>query len=148
VGYQVPTVTNEETSMTIAPNPLYPERQAQNFEGQMAPSIPSNKGPLRFEEGIATDTDVPNDFARGAYFDPSFAPSRINHNNPEMVFKRAEDTLAARAHVGSSTWIEAPAMLGDFVQGASSGQTLPQFEQVMNPLTSRQKRPAPTVIRD
>ena len=134
--------------MSLAPNPLYPERGAQSYQGQMGPNIPGNKGSLRFEEGVATDTDVPNDFARGAYFDPSFAPGRINHNNSEMVFKRAEDTLAARAHVGSSTWIEAPAMLGDFVQGANAGQTMPQFETVMNPLTARMNRPAATVILD
>jgi len=132
----------------LAPNPLYPERAAQSYAGQMGPSIPGNKGSLRFEEGVATDTDVPNDFARGAYFDTTFAESRINHNNPEMVFKRAEDTLRARAHVGSSTWIEAPAMLGDFVTGANSGQTMPEFEVVTNPLTSHQRRSAPTVIVD
>ena len=134
--------------MSLAPNPLYPERGAQSYQAQAGPNIPGNQGPQRFEEGIATDTDVPNDFARGAFFDTSFAPNRINHNNPEMVFKRAEETLAARAHVGSSTWIEAPAMLGDFVQGASSGQTLPEFETVLNPMDRSQQRPAPTVIYD
>lgn len=134
--------------MSLAPNPLYPERGAQNYQAQQGPNIPGNKGSLRFEEGVATDTDVPNDFARGAYFDTGFAPGRINHNNPEMVFKRAEDTLRARAHVGSSTWIDAGPMLGDFVMGANSGQTMPQFETVMNPLTSRQNRPAATVVLD
>lgn len=134
--------------MTIAPNPLYPERAAQSYATQAAPNIPGNQGPQRFEEGVATDTDVPNDFARGAFFDPTFAPGRINHNNPEMVFKRAEDTLAARAHVGSSTWIEAPALLGDFVQGSNSGQTMPQFETVQNPMDRSQQRPAATVIYD
>jgi hypothetical protein len=133
--------------MTIAPNPLYPERGAQAFQAQVGPSIPGNKGPLRFEEGVATDTDVPNDFARGAYFDTTFAPGRINHNNPEMVFKHADETMRARAHVGSSSWIEAPAMLGDFVQGANSGQTMPVFERVFNP-ESRQYRTAPTVVFD
>ena len=27
------------------------------------------RGPLRFEEGVATDTDIPNDFGLGAYGD-------------------------------------------------------------------------------
>ena len=27
------------------------------------------RGPLRFEEGVATDTDIPNDFGMGAYGD-------------------------------------------------------------------------------
>lgn len=133
--------------MTLAPNPLYAERQSQAYEAQLAPSIPGNKGSLRFEEGLATYTDIPSDFARGAFFDTTFAPGRINHNNPEMVFKRADETLRARAHVGSSTWIEAPAMLGDFVQGANSGQTMPEFDTVQNP-EYRQGRMAPTVVLD
>lgn len=133
--------------MTLAPNPLYPERQAQHYEGQMGPAIPGNKGSLRFEEGVATDTDVPSDFARGAYFDTTFAPGRLNHNNPEGVFKRPEDTLRARAHVGSSTWIEAPALLGDFVQGAHSGQGMPQFEMAYGD-QYRNQRSAPTVVLD
>jgi hypothetical protein len=36
--------------------------------------------------------------------------------------------MRERAHVGSSTWIEAPTMLNDFVIGASIGQTPAQFE--------------------
>lgn len=131
----------------IAPNPMYPERQAQSYQRQGAPDIPGNQGPQRFEEGIATDTDVPNDFARGAYFDTTFAPGRINHNNPEMVFKHADETMRARAHVGSTTWISAPQMLGDFVHGSQAGYGLPQFERVFNP-EARQYRRAPTVVLD
>jgi len=133
--------------MTISPNPLYPERTGQGFDQSVAPSIPGNRGPLRFEEGVATDTDVPSDFARGAYFDTTFSPTRLNHNNPEMVFKRAEETLRARAHVGSSTWIEAPAMLSDFVVGAQSGQSMPHWETASNP-EYRQARMAPNVVLD
>lgn len=131
----------------IAPNPLYPERQGQYFDRQMGPNIPGNQGPQRFEEGVATDTDVPNDFSRGAYFDTSFAPGRINHNNPEMVFKHADETMRARAHVGSSTWIEAPLMLGDFVDGTQAGYGMPQYERVFNP-EQRQYRRAATVVLD
>ena len=29
----------------------------------------TRRGPLRFEEGVATDTDIPNDFGLGAYGD-------------------------------------------------------------------------------
>lgn len=133
--------------MNIAPNPLYPERAAQWYQAQMGPNLPGNKGPLRFEEGVATDTDVPNDFARGAYYDTTFSPTRVNHNNREMVFKYPEETMAARAHVGSSTWILAPMMLGDFVDGTQGGYGPPQFERVFNP-EFRQYRRAATVVHD
>lgn len=133
--------------MTIAPNPLYPERAPQAFEVSYAGNPAGNRGDMRFEEGIGTDTDVPNDFVRGAFIDTTNAPGRINHNNPEMVYKYPEETMAERAHVGSSTWIEAPAMLSDFVAGASAGQTPPQFEMIIVPGGYMYRR-APTVITD
>lgn len=133
--------------MTIAPNPLYPERAAQFFDRSMAPSIPGNRGSLRHEEGVATDTDVPSDFARGAFYDTTFAPGRLNHNNPDMVYKHADETMRERAHVGSASWVEAPTVLSDFVQGASAGQTMPTFERVMNPGTIQARR-SQTLVTD
>ena len=135
--------------MTVSPAPMFPEtgRNEIMFEGEYAPSIPGNKGPLRFEEGIATDTDVPNDFAKGAYEDTAPSSMRMNHNNPEMFYKYAEETMRERAHVGSSSWIEAPAMLGDFVQGSMSGEGMPTFEYAVNS-GGIAKRPNPTVVYD
>jgi hypothetical protein len=118
--------------MTIAPNPLYPERGAQSFERKMALNPSGLVGPLRHEEGVATDTDVPNDFARGAYYDTAALPGTINQINRESVFKYADETMHERAHVGSASWESAPEMLGDFVQGAGVGQGPPEFERVMN----------------
>lgn len=132
--------------MGIAPNPYFDERAPNNFSEQHAPSIPGNKGPLRFEEGIGTDTDVPNDFARGAYADTTFG-TRLNHNVP-TTRKLPEETMHERAHLGSASWIEAPRMLGDFMQGAGAGQTPPQFERVQNPLTTGYYRRAATVVTD
>lgn len=133
--------------MAVAPNPMFPEKGAPMFERSLAPSIPGNRGPLRFEEGVATDTDVPMDFGVGAYEDTAPSPMRMNHNNPEMFYKYPEETLRERAHVGSATWIEAPAMLGDFVQGSMSGDGMPQFEYAYNN-GMIQKRPNPTVVYD
>lgn len=133
--------------MAISPAPRFPERSPQMFERDFAPSIPGNKGPLRFEEGIATDTDVPNDFARGAYFDTSPAPGRQNHNNPEMFYKHANETMRERAHVGSASWIEAPEVLSEFVQGSVAGDSQPYFEHEFNS-GGRMARPAPTVVYD
>ena len=60
---------------TVAPAPQFPERGPEvgshGFERTIGPDVPMQRGPLRFEEGVATDTDVPNDFAIGAYADLS-----------------------------------------------------------------------------
>ena len=84
----------------------------------------TRRGPLRFEEGVATDTDVPADFGRGAYGDCG-GDAR---GRPFTNRKDPAETMRERAHLGSSTWIEAPTMLQDFVIGASVGQGLPQYE--------------------
>jgi hypothetical protein len=84
----------------------------------------TRRGPLRFEEGVATDTDIPNDFGAGAYGDPG-GDAR---GRPFVVRKDPSETMRERAHMGSSSWIEAPTMLSDFVIGASVGQSGPQFE--------------------
>lgn len=133
--------------MNVAPAPMFPEKGTPVFERSFAPSIPGNKGPLRFEEGVATDTDVPADFAQGAYMDPTSAPGRNNHNNPEMFYKHAMDTMRERAHVGSASWIEAPTVLSDFVQGAMAGDGMPSFEYEYN-TGGRMNRPNPTVVND
>jgi hypothetical protein len=137
------------SNMSVAPQNPYPEsgRREVIFERDMAPSIPGNKGPLRFEEGIATDTDVPNDFSIGAFYDTAPSPMRQNHNNPEAFYKHAEDTMRERAHVGSASWIEAPALLSDFVTGAMSGDGMPTFEMEMND-GGYMKRPNATVVSD
>jgi len=133
--------------VTVSPNPMFPEKGVNVFESSFAPSIPMNKGPLRFEEGVATDTDVPHDFAQGAYMDTSPNGGRMNHSNPEAQFKHAMDTMRERAHVGSAAWIEAPTVLSDFVQGAMSGDAMPQFEYAFN-TGAHMNRPNPTVVND
>lgn len=131
--------------MNVAPNPMFPERSPNVFERGMAPSIPMNRGPKRFFEGVATDTDVPRDFGQGAYADTAPSPARMNHNNPEMFYKHPEQTMQERAHVGSASWIEAPAMLGDFVQGSMSGDGMPTFEYAYNS-GAHMNRPAATRV--
>jgi hypothetical protein len=126
---------------------MFPEKSPTMFERSLAPSIPMNKGPLRFEEGIATDTDVPNDFTVGAYMDTAPSPMRMNHTNPEAVFKHAAQTMQERAHVGAASWIEAPAVLAEFVQGAVAGDGMPQFEYEYN-TGGHMNRPNPTVVFD
>ena len=81
------------------------------------------RGPLRFEEGVATDTDIPNDFGQGAYGDTQ----GDGRGRPFTVVKDPATTMRERVHVGSASWIEAPTMLSDFVIGASIGNG-PSFE--------------------
>ena len=133
--------------MNVAPAPMFPEKSPTMFERGFAPSIPMNKGPLRFEEGVATDTDVPADFTVGAYMDTAPSPMRMNHNNPEMFYKHAADTMRERAHVGAASWIEAPAVLSEFVQGAVAGDGMPTFEYEYN-TGGHMNRPNPTVVFD
>jgi hypothetical protein len=97
----------------------YPPQEVQ-YERAIAVNN-TRRGPLRFEEGVATDTDVPNEFGRGAYAD-------CFYERPVTNVKGPEETMRERAHVGSATWIEAPAMLSDFVYGAQAGQGLPEWE--------------------
>jgi hypothetical protein len=90
------------------------------YEVAIAPSFPGNKGPIRFEEGIVTDTDVPVEFGWGAYVDANGTVAL------GWGGKAPEETMRERAHVGSASWIEAPTVLGEFVQGA--GADHPSYE--------------------
>lgn len=136
-------------NLTVAPAPMFPERDrsAVRFDRTIGPNSPYNRGPLRFEEGVATDTDVPNDFGRGAYFDTAPDPGRSNRPSAESVFKRAQDTMRERAHVGSAAWVEAPEVLGEFVQGSMAGDNMPMFQYSYNS-GGIMKRPNPTVVYD
>ena len=64
-----------------------------------------------------------------------------------MFYKHAEDTMKERAHVGSASLIEAPALLSDFVTGAMAGDGMPTFEMEYNS-GGYMKRPNPTVVSD
>jgi hypothetical protein len=103
----------------------------------------ARRGPLRFEEGVATDTDIPNDFGMGAYGDPG----GDGRGRPFTVRKDPAETMRERAHVGSASWIEAPTMLSDFVIGASIGDKGPQWEMELGSET-RLIRVNPAQVQD
>lgn len=130
----------------IAPAPQFPERVPSMYEGKMAESIVQNQGPTRFEEGLATDPDVPNDFVVGITQGYQVPPGRPNHNIPVWT-KTAEETMKERAHAGSAAWIEAPTMLQEFAQGSFTDYSFPHFEEVMMD-GSRQQRPSVNQVRD
>jgi len=131
---------------TIAPQPQFPERAPQMYDRKYSPAAPMQEGPLRFQEGVATDTDVPNDFTKGAMQGYISAPGRPNRN-ANVYEKYPEETMRERAHVGSAAWIEAPSMLGEFAEGAFTDHGEVRYEmEVRN--GGRQARLNPTVVTD
>lgn len=132
--------------MGLAPDPKFSEHQDYTYEKTTAPNIPGNRGPLRFEEGLATDTDVPSDFTRGMREGAIPAPGSTNHVNPETLWKHAADTMRERAHVGSAAWVEAPSFLSEFSHGASNDAEV-KFEQV-DRSNSHHNRHNPAIVQD
>lgn len=118
-------------AVNLAPAPRFEERDrgAINYEAKSAGNS-ERRGPLRFEEGIATDTDVPSDFQLGAMQGYRTAPGRPNHN--AVVWEKpAAETMRARAHVGSAAWIDSVNMTGEFMHGVNVDATsAKRFEQV------------------
>lgn len=132
--------------MGLAPTPQYPEKPMPQYERKMGQNM-ARRGPLRFEEGVATDTDVPNDFQRGMGDGYITAPGRPNHVNREQLFKYAEETMAERAHVGSAAWVEAPTFLGEFARGSFSDYAAVHYEEVIRS-GQRYGRLNPAVVDD
>ncbi len=102
--------------MTLAPAPRVPQQQSTVYEVKVAPDAPGGRGPLRFEEGLATDTDLPNEFVTGmrqGYIDDG------RGHNANVYEKEAELTMRERVHVGSASWVEAPTYLQGFMGGQS-----------------------------
>lgn len=131
--------------MGIAPAPGFPERADYTYERKMA--VPGERrGPLRFEEGIATDTDVPNDFQRGMMEGLSPAPGSTSHVDPNTQYKHANETMAERAHVGSAAWVESPQYLGAYASGAGEGNQLEYISETRS--GGRYERVNPALVQD
>lgn len=130
----------------IAPVPQFPERMTPVYERKMSPAQPGLRGPLRFEEGVATDTDVPQEFQNGAFQGYNTPAGRPNHN--QNVFEKfPEETMRERAHVGSAAWVEAPDYLNEFAQGSFADYAEASFEEVIRD-GGHQYRVNPAVVED
>lgn len=114
----------------IAPVPSFPERVGTTYERKISPAATGLRGPLRFEEGIATDTDVPLDFELGLSQGYDTPAGRPNHNE-SVHTKPAAETMSERAHVGSASWVEAPTYLNEFSQGNFQDYAETSFEEVI-----------------
>ena len=76
--------------MGLAPAPGFPERPGTNYEVSQSPGTPNGGGPLYFEEGLGTDTDIPNDFQVGAMQGYATPPGRTNHNQNVYIKDAAQ----------------------------------------------------------
>lgn len=132
--------------MTISPNPKFPEVAEQVYDRKFAAALPGQRGPLRFEEGIATDTDVPQQFSKGAMQGYMPAAGRPNRN-ANVFTKTAEETMRERAHVGSAAWVEAPDHLGEFSKGAFADHGANEFEREFRS-GAHQEAANPAVVHD
>jgi hypothetical protein len=132
--------------MAIAPDPKFAERPGTTYDRKFAPATPGQRGPLRFEEGLATDTDVPTQFTVGAMQGCAPAAGRPNRNKAVHT-KTAEETMRERAHVGSAAWVEAPASLTDFAAGGFADYGDNKIERVMRN-GAHQNSANPAVVND
>lgn len=132
--------------MSISPAPRFPESADTVYDRKIAGAIPGQRGPLRFEEGIATDTDVPEQFTNGAM--QGYMPANGRPNRNANVFEKLpEETMRERAHVGSCAWVEAPQNLDSFAAGGFADHGDNRFEEVfMN--GARQAALNPAVVQD
>ena len=115
--------------MTLAPAPRFPERTPNTYERKFSAAVPGQRGPLRFEEGIGTDTDVPSDFQVGVLQGVQTPAGRPNHNQ-NVYEKYPEETMKERAHVGSAAWVESTNYLGEFAHGSFSDYGAVTYEEV------------------
>lgn len=101
----------------LAPDPNFQESADRFYERKTAGN-PTRRGPLRFQEGVASDSDVPAEFGEGVMQGYRTPPGRSNHN-ANVFTKSAEETMRERAHVGSASWPEAPGFISAMAEGAS-----------------------------
>ncbi|MFH9606874.1 hypothetical protein [Streptomyces sp. NPDC017448] len=127
----------------LAPTPGFPEQAGVNYETGRATPTPGRRGPLRFQEGLVTDPNVPSGFLTGAGQGYDTGPHDTNRS---VYIKSAAETMSERSHPGSAAWTESPTFLGEFGHGVSPAAEV-KYETVQRD-GGHYQRVAPTVIRD
>lgn len=132
---------------SIAPAPTFSERVPTYYERKMAPDVSGQQGPARFYEGLASDTDLPNEFSNGASQGYSTTPRGHNMNVYE---KWPAETMKERAHVGSASWPEAPTYLTEFATGTDTEAAERRYQEVQrgDGLGRRWMRRSPAEVQD
>jgi len=131
--------------MAISPNPGFPERVTNTYERKLSPATPGLRGPLRFEEGVATDTDVPSEFQKG--IDQGYATASRPNHKAAVHTKTAAETMGERSHVGSAAWVEAPTFISEYEEGNFSDYGTAEFQEV-DRNGSRYQRTNPARVND
>lgn len=126
----------------LAPVVHAPQQVSSVYEVKLAPDMPGGRGPMRFEEGLATDTDIPNEFVRG--MQQGYATDPRGHNL-NVYEKPANETNQERIHVGSASWTESPTYLNGFL-GGSSPEAEQTYIQVNRDGSSYRRRNAAQVL--
>lgn len=147
--YNAPTGSNGDSESPLAPAPSFPERVPTYYERKQAPDATGQQGPARFYEGLATDTDLPNEFSNGAMQGYRTAPGRPNHN-ANVYEKFPAETMRERDHVGSASWPEGPTYLSEFANGTDTVRAERQYQMVNRaaPYGRRWERISPAEVRD
>jgi hypothetical protein len=109
-------MADRELSSPLAPVAVPPEKVGNVYEAKIAPAAPGGRGPLRFEEGLATDTDVPSDFVVG--ISDGYQTGARPNQNAVVWIQPPEKTLQMRAHLGSAAWPESTDYTSSFAEGA------------------------------
>jgi hypothetical protein len=126
----------------LAPTAVPPSVVSSTYEVKEGNNT-ARRGPLRFEEGLATDPSIPGDFITGIRQGYLTGPHGTNQNVYE---KSAVETMQDRAHLGSASWVEAPTYLGAFAGGASN-EAEKKYIQV-DRSGGRYERMSPATVRD
>jgi hypothetical protein len=100
----------------LAPTAVPPSVVSSTYEVKYADNR-ARRGPLRFEEGLATDPSLAPEFVEGMRQGYAAGPHGTNVNVYE---KDAATVERERTHFGSAAWTEAPTYLSGFAGGASN----------------------------
>lgn len=131
-----------ENRSPLAPTAVPPSVQSSVYEVKVGQNL-TRRGPLRFEEGLATDTDIPNEFVTGMR--QGYQTDARGHNM-SVYIKTAQETMGERTHMGSAAWTDSPPELGAFAAGASD-EAERNYIQVSNS-GGKLNRIHPAVVRD
>jgi hypothetical protein len=135
-------MADAENRSPLAPTALPPSVQSSTYEVKVGNNT-ARRGPLRFEEGLATDPSTPANFVTGMRQGYMTGPHGSNAN---VYIKSAQETMQDRLHPGSASWTDAPSHLAAFAGGASD-EADHNYIQV-DRSGGRYERTSPAVVRD
>lgn len=135
-------MANPENRSPLAPTAVPASVVSSTYEVKVGNNN-ARRGPLRFEEGLATDPSTPANFVTGMR--QGYETDGRGHNK-SVYIKSAAETMQDRLHPGSAAWTDSNSVLGAFAGGAST-EAEQKYIQVNNTGT-RTERHAPAQVRD